>query len=290
MRASFDASGVSFEAWLSQIADDQPYLKEVENAQHRWWFSAIREAIHELLRADTEAASPPPWAPALLKYLDRQRATVVTFNYDTLLENALSSIPLMVIGGRISGDDIIGGVPPNPPDRGMVPRGDLHGTFRLRKLHGSIDWFWDDRDPTGTSMVRDPRSLHDTAEHARITRTGRTPFIVPPAFIKSRYFGNLVLRQLWREALEAIQAATRVTFVGYSLPLEDRTFASLLTTALAMPKHSDVRIGVADRCPDTVVGHLNELKLHDLVDEDELYSGTEAVAKLVDARSSEDSF
>ena len=54
--------GLSFEAWLSQLATDQPYLPDAENTENRAAFQRISEVIAEVIgeRVAKVLADPYP--------------------------------------------------------------------------------------------------------------------------------------------------------------------------------------------------------------------------------------
>ena len=45
--------------------------------------------------------------------------------------------------------------------------------------------------------------------------------IIPPVAEKTTYFNNETVRRLWQEASNALESATRVFVIGYSLPISD---------------------------------------------------------------------
>lgn len=140
-----------FEDWLSRLAENQPDLWEEENHHNRGYFSRISRTIGEILDAsEKQAISDDAW---LTTWLDRfvavlhaWQSTVITFNYDNLIERAVNSHNLLDFSNenqRVVSSDLIGQVPV-PPD--AVVGGPL-STFRLLKLHGSVDWWWSPGDP-----------------------------------------------------------------------------------------------------------------------------------------------
>jgi len=96
----------------------------------------------------------------------------------------------------------------------------------------------------------------DSDPERRRALPGRVPFVVPPTATKSAYLANLVIRELWRRAQEALGHATRVIIVGYSVPLEDHVAAGLLADTLA---DRDVEVVIADPCAEQVASRLREL-------------------------------
>ncbi|MDA8063349.1 MAG: hypothetical protein M0T80_13130 [Actinomycetota bacterium] len=64
------------------------------------------------------------------------------------------------------------------------------------------------------SRVPGPGVAEDDAERIRAL-PGRVPFVVPPTATKSAYLTNLVVRELWNRAFEALARADRVVLAGY---------------------------------------------------------------------------
>ena len=57
------------------------------------------------------------------------------------------------------------------------------------------------------------------------------PMVVPPATIKSAYYGNNVLRSLWTSAALHLRNAKEVVIMGFSLPATDMLVSSMLCTS-----------------------------------------------------------
>ena len=131
----------------------------------------------------------------------------------------------------------------------MTPRAD---SFRRLKLHGSLSWYWSPGDATGATLQRwrlpgtFGHPIEDEAEDRRRVLPGRVPFIVPPAALKSEHLKSPIVRELWRRADESFRQASRVIFLGYSLPNADRSFGGMLADAL---RGSGTVVEVVDRAP-----------------------------------------
>ena len=234
--------GGSFETWLSRLADDQPYLSAGDNLENQALFERISAAIAEVLGVSVQAtlaAGCPDWLSAFLRVAHQRRATLITFNYDTLLECAVGTGLLYDWGQRepVFWAEVTGDVPSWPPGLAYLAA-DPADTFRLLKLHGSLNWYWAPPDTSGASIAR--RALPGlfgspepyTEEERRRRLPGRVPFVVPPSAVKSPYYRNPVIREIWQQAAERLRNADRVFILGYSLPPADLTFAGMLTDAL----------------------------------------------------------
>jgi len=268
---------VDFEAWLSRIAVDQPHLTLAENYERRALFAQAATAIRRVLLDATATAfseEPPSstWPYELLRLLDVRRATVITMNYDTIIETLAPhalwpwlSTPSPFLSGdanHLVAADLFGDLPPTipPPTNTIqvtapgphveVPRLPPE-TLRLIKLHGSLDWFAARGDPSGATLIRwESGEGSDADEHP----PGREPFLVPPDANKSSYFDNPLIRELWAQARTALERATRVTLVGYSLPATDTTFGGLLADTIGA---RDIPVTVVDPYPEPVTDRLH---------------------------------
>lgn len=222
--------GGYFEAWLSRLAEPQPDLSEAENLHNQGYFADITSEMRAALIDCQERVltlAPPDWLLRLVALLHRTRSTVVTFNYDLLLEAALNSAALRDWGhgANVSARHATRNLPPDLPRDGMFTGWGEAETFELIKLHGSLDCWWVGGDVTGATIVRDdsrPSFRTGDAEQAPAPRPpGRTPFLVPPASGKSQFYGNPITRELWRGAAAAIEATKRLDLIGYSIPITD---------------------------------------------------------------------
>lgn len=140
--------------------------------------------------------------------------TVITFNYDTVLDKILKRFPIS-IDYVINRDRI-------PP---TVKR------IKLLKMHGSIGFFHhetckkiqiiNDYEPESTLIC--PSCSEELSQSS--------PLIVPPTWNKSAYRDSVL--QIWKECYEELKTARRIIVIGYSLPETDVFFKHLLTLALS---------------------------------------------------------
>lgn len=61
--------------------------------------------------------------------------------------------------------------------------------------------------------------------------TDKVPLIIPPALDKSAFFQHESLRSMWFQASKAIERASRIICMGYSLPTSDLTMAQFLKSS-----------------------------------------------------------
>jgi len=233
--------GGYFEQWLSRLAEDQPDYDDAANAANRGLFETVSSVIHVALsRCQIETLGSglcPDWLSTLVSEFHRRRNTVLTFNYDNLIEYAVLSSELMDLhppkGERVRPRDILGDLPP-PPAHPSRLAGPLAETFSLLKLHGSLNWYWSTGDITGATLnTWDLGGGFESWEQAdederRRRLPGRVPFIVPPTATKSAYYRNPVTKEMWQRAAQALRHPRRVVLMGYSLPLTDLVFTSML--------------------------------------------------------------
>jgi hypothetical protein len=232
----------SFENWMSLLAEVQPHLSEAENLANAAIFAQLRDAINTVLvsvESNVFRGQAPAWLNELLTVLHHRQATVLTLNYDTLVEAAVASLDLPGPNGvPICPRDILRGIPPLP-NIGTQFQNPIAPTFELLKLHGSLDWWAAPRDVSGASLVwsgtlnrfGSPRPLTEDERHQQLS--GREPFIIPPSAIKSAYYQYPHTRELWRTAFNALLGGERLSLVGYSLPPADLVMSGMLNRALS---------------------------------------------------------
>jgi hypothetical protein len=234
--------GGSLEAWLSSLATPAPFVSGSERLHNA---AISQELVKEIVReiAESEGATlmkpMPSWLGRLVTLWDRFAPTVITFNYDTLVEQGInaSQMPWILL----------------PPDEG-VTEGIAE---RLLKMHGSTNWWWIPSDRVGTTVQRAPLTGRwDKPKFWRRVR-GMEPFVVPPTATKSDYYDLSITRETWTLAREALQQAHRLVLMGYSAPVTDLTLSALISN-YAKP---DLPCLVVDTSPDDIVRRLHDLGL-----------------------------
>jgi len=255
-------SGGAFERWLSRIAEPQPDLGVAENLGNARDFQIVTEVIHEqMVSIEAQAIREPiPWW--LLRFigvLHATRATVVTFNYDTLIEGAAARTFDHRLSQGLNAYSITDGIPPTPPMAGMIGP-TITPSFRVLKLHGSVDTYWVPGDATGATITRvtDPVWAPNggmSSQTLNIARQapGRVPFVVPPASAKSAFFANPITRQLWRTAAQRLAACDQIAVIGYSVPLTDIVATAMLVDA---QRASGARVDIVNPNPRPVIQRL----------------------------------
>lgn len=195
---------------------------------------AIAEWFHEL---KSSALGPAPsWLSALVSAMQSEGATVVSFNWDLVLDELLFGEEL----GKAS--------------YGLDRR---RKGVRLLKPHGSLNWYQAaTAEPlkstkkfplagTGTNRVYAFRPLR-----APISAKGRNymPLIVPPVF--SKQFEGPLFQRLWQEMVRALSSASEVRFLGYSLAEADFHARFVLRCGFHNQENGEL-IGESGRLPPT---------------------------------------
>ena len=210
---------------------------------------------------------------SLAKEVDKTRDTVISYNYDLLVDQALRKAE------KASSDDygiaFVGAVDgsPGPSVREAYRRdpeiqpgcqGVQEGVPVL-KLHGSLNWLGlaqanlFKRDPevfywpgainvlvgpdfwwTGFGSLRAANGSNDISQSGRLR-----PIIVPPTFAKDALRGS-PMGKLWPKAKEALEKCDRVAIIGLSLREADYQTRWLLRTALAAARPCDIEIDVVN--------------------------------------------
>jgi|HubBroStandDraft_6_1064221.scaffolds.fasta_scaffold00159_22 hypothetical protein len=246
--------GGNIEIWLSTLAERQPFLSESANVYNYGLFLDISRKLVELVEEPQGdfMLRAPDWLHRLIRLWHVNRRTVITLNYDTIVEQATE-------GGDIPGSDgnLTGAIlryipiPALPSPWGIVPP----ETFRLLKLHGSIDWHWNPADRTGETVRRLPGSV--TEDDAPAALAGSEPFIVPPLATKVPFYSLGLVRSLWSDAARALSIARRIVVLGYSAPLTDLAVTALLSQNVV----DSVSWDVVDPKAGEVIGRLDRVGL-----------------------------
>ncbi|MHB1173142.1 MAG: hypothetical protein ACYCZY_11765, partial [Lacisediminihabitans sp.] len=285
-------SGGNFETWLSRRAEDQPYLTVAENLRARSFYFRTVELVAKVLeerQARALSVAAPDWLIHLVELWHLERATVISFNYDTLVEGAVKTAALYDADANVT--------VPWPTAINFTPTGRIDttygeagqnadwSTFRLLKMHGSLNWYWTPGDQSGATITRGklPGTFGhpDTLSEADRQRwlPGREPFLVPPAALKSSYYANPITKEIWRQAFRALKEASRVTFLGYSLPQTDLSVTGMISESFNDAADRD--IDIVDLAPDSIRERVDALRDGLRINSE---SGQDAIANHVRSR------
>ncbi len=219
--------------------------------------SLLRTLVRRLstLRQDLDRKALDDFA----RYVVDNRASIVTFNYDDLVDEALFRVRRVEVVSKWH----VGSPPYWHPDGGYgffcrpstasvqdSPVFQDRTKTRLLKLHGSVNW----RYRLGEGTELGPSALlHHEDWSNRVTpppisqpdietQLARRPFIVPPVLSKSDLSMHPALGVVWRSAFATLRDASRVVFIGYSFPVTDLAVRSLVGEALGRDLSRSVQV------------------------------------------------
>lgn len=129
--------------------------------------------------------------------------TFITFNYDTIVEDALKAIGAQFSLGFEG-----------------AASSKSSASIQVLKLHGSTNWAI----PKGK---RSEVQVFDNYRH--VVTEGLIPYLVPPTWKKD---SRGALNHIWSHSLKALENATRVVIIGFSIPPTDLHFKYLLAAGL----------------------------------------------------------
>lgn len=154
-----------------------------------------------------------------------RRDTIITFNYDTVVEDSLDALRIPYSYGkcvtRVSNSQLVA----SQVSPGAVP---------ILKLHGSVNWCSGElyAFPAGEVAELSRDTVENYEELAAAFPSYRAlrqqlfnPLLVPPTWQKAL---RGPLSAVWSDAVAALTTATRVIIVGYSVPATDQHFKYLL--------------------------------------------------------------
>ncbi len=244
--AGKDLAVDNLEDWLSYLAQDQPWLSEAENLLNRATFLRVtpllRRAIGEA-ETTTRAEPPPPWLKQLVARWHRDRSTVLTLNYDTLVEAAY--IDTVTIRSHLNPNDAQNyaaqsqlypiAVTPAHARRGGALASVRAKTFSLLKLHGSLSWQYSGRSTFWGETIYDAGigGAWTAAAGRVVPMDDKVPLIVPPTSGKSGFFENETVRDQWVQAADSLREATNIYCIGYSIPPTDHLMRFMLAANCA---------------------------------------------------------
>ena len=268
--------GNNIELWMTYLCQSQPWLKNYENDQNRAKAGIIRQQIREIVEDRTSEAAlsvSPDWLDRLVKaWHSNHNTTIITLNYDTLIERAVRELIINDETVHVPSDQIY---PPYFSNIASRPGVGLWGhrkidTFSLFKLHGSVNWFYSGRDDFFGETIyysnvpplgRDHLIKEDFL--ASLARD-KESLIIPPVNEKTTYFNNETVKALWREAGIAFRRAKKVFVIGYSLPDSDLGMRLFLSNNQPIPR---VPMYIIDINPNTASRYKGCLQSLEILDE-----------------------
>ena len=281
----FSDSDLTFESWLTWLSEDQPYESVSVNTRRRSMFQELQSEIAAVVQEGESIALQngfPDWLNSFLYLMHDGEGTLITLNYDTLIEHAVMRVQLQDQSGvRVVSSDIVSTFPAIDGTRFNGAPGPLRAlkTFSLLKLHGSIDWFWFPNNQFGAALERvdGTISFPDELPPSELAlRSGKVHYIVPPTNKKNDYFEMPQLRQTWKLAYEKCRFADRVIFMGYSLPINDIAMASMISN---IARGERTEFIIVDINPDPIRKKLIDMGAHDK--NIRIFSGVNCIEKFI---------
>ena len=219
----------NIELWLSYLSQPHPWLREQDNLRNRAVVLDISQRIKAILGTSERAVIQhhcPPWLRKLTEHWHQHRSSVITLNYDTLVERAA--------GESEAGGDRLAYAEQLYPISLTLSTRRSHAvwgvgrteTFKLLKLHGSINWYYSGTTNTTGEVIYYSgifgwsNKLDGEVESERHV-DDQVPLIVPPTTDKSEFFRHESMKHLWSQATLSISSCSRIYIVGYSLPVTD---------------------------------------------------------------------
>jgi len=197
---------VNLELFDASRPAEGTFTKKQLEASRQALLSSIARWFHDLY----DKACDTGWLSDIVQRLRAEKAAIVSFNWDLVLDQLLFESGLESASYGLSKDLASGPV--------------------LLKPHGSLNWY----DATQIQRVAEEKLVeifpHERAAerieaflHPRAIRSkaGRryTPLIIPPTYLKD--FNRPVFRHLWNRSTDVLSTPKKLIFLGYSLPAAD---------------------------------------------------------------------
>jgi len=290
--------GDNIEHWMTYLSQPHPWLSEAQNLKNKAIFLELIQDIGNVISNKIETTmseSPecPSWLKGLTQWCHNNKASIITLNYDTLVESA-SLLTEVGKDGQGNGKflllDNIYPVPMTPGYRRRAPlfigNGEEVDSFKLFKLHGSINWYYSGASSaTGETIYYSKVKSWVKSKGGSNKKDGddikrflsdKVPLIVPPTTEKVAFFQHETIRTIWSLAGQAIKSANQIFCIGYSLPETDLSIRFFLHSNAPTPA---VRLYVVNRDPDSVVHYRRLLgKSYEI---DDRYVSEYAIERLV---------
>jgi hypothetical protein len=180
----------------------------------------VQAIAAECMFAETASVNKDEaWSPYISwgKRLDAGHDSIITFNYDTVLEKLGESKEAPLINRKGVLDPASGSA------SGYVP---------IYKLHGSVDWFFNAHD-----------EIHKSENFLRAIDGGLSPLMGAPG-VSKRTVRDRFLEKVWTQAEKVLRQADVIVFLGYRSPPSDPDARSS-STPLAPPRARTARHAIA---------------------------------------------
>lgn len=203
------------------LRDEASYLEKINK---------ISKFFIELLKTK-EIDKNNKYILNLSQYINDNKCTCITLNYDLLLEEIL----------LIDSYDVFYKIPIKQIDERKNTKSNNYGfnfyqgDFNINnnfveiiKLHGSINWYCDQA--YSNSQIYSFMEKVDRYKDELFVDL--KPLIIPPILDKTNNYNHILLRSLWKKAFKAIQKAKNIYIYGFSFPITDLSVVYLFKSAL----------------------------------------------------------
>lgn len=176
----------------------------------------------------------------LSQYINDNKCTCITLNYDLLLEEILF-LTHENSYQDIDSYDVFYKIPIKQIDERKNTKSNNYGfnfyqgDFNINnnfveiiKLHGSINWYCDQA--YSNSQIYSFMEKVDRYKDELFVDL--KPLIIPPILDKTNNYNHILLRSLWKKAFKAIQKAKNIYIYGFSFPVTDLSVVYLFKSAL----------------------------------------------------------
>jgi hypothetical protein len=295
--AEYSDGRVDLERLMTRLSG-MPYDGADANREFAVLDTILRKSLVE--RLSVAKAGEVAWDALgkFARFVLENEASVVTFNYDDVLDEAL---------WKATQADTVG-LPAWHPDGGygfhcrpssvcvadterfMDPTRSL-----VLKLHGSVNW----RSRLGEGTPRGPAGIlhHEDWFSERVpykptadrieSHWELDSFIVPPVLVKAELAVHPVLNVVWKLAHERLTASSKVVFIGYSLPATD--LASRILFRETLSNRDDLEVQIVTLAHDApqkdIVKYAYRTLFKSLPDNQFEFSGAKAwIERLIEGR------
>ncbi|ECV9670845.1 hypothetical protein F2N07_01415 [Campylobacter jejuni] len=173
----------------------------------------------------------------LSQYINDNKCTCITLNYDLLLEEMLFS----TLDKKVSKDNVYNIFYKMPikeiNERKETEQNTFSNFFQsnldngrknsteIIKLHGSINWYCD-------QIYKNSQIYFSEYENNTYLKEDLRALIIPPILDKTNNYNHIVMQSLWKRAYEAIKNAKNIYIYGFSFPVTDLSVVYLFKSAL----------------------------------------------------------
>lgn len=245
---------INIEQLMTRLQGRMPYDSSDATAQQSLLLS---ELMREFKRKITFARQKEFHRDELTAFAHlcvNKGVTCITFNYDDVLDQALWEVnprhrgnPGHMIPKHWHPDGGYGFFI-RPSSLAVHDKSQYMNTtaMLLLKLHGSINWYprKGERPPYNLNAMHhdenwfsSPPDVFSPPQAMVARHFEPDPFIIPPVLDKTALSNEPILQVVWSLAKDAISRASRVYFVGYSMPVTDMAASFLFNESLEGRSH-----------------------------------------------------